>query len=115
MPCAVFERHRAAVESSLLKAETRLGERTVRYWGEIDLENDAFDRRERFVEAFACRHPGRARGRLARPRRHPGDGPRSGRRGFRTASLPPAARCSEGRKPVADTGAFKREQRYFDE
>ena len=51
MPRAVFERHRGAVESSLLEEETRLDERTGRYWHAIDREHYEFDRRERLLEA----------------------------------------------------------------
>ena len=51
MPQAVFERHRTAVESALLEAETQLDDRTERYWYEIDREHYGFDRRERLLEA----------------------------------------------------------------
>lgn len=51
MPPSVFERHRAAVESALLEAETQLDERTERYWHAIDREHYGFDRRERLLEA----------------------------------------------------------------
>jgi len=51
MPPAVFERHRAAVESALREAETQLDERTERYWHAIDREHYGFDRRERLLEA----------------------------------------------------------------
>ena len=114
MPCAVFERHRAAVESSLLKAETRLGERTVRYWGEIDLENDAFDRRERFVEALRAV----TRDDLVDAWRDLVATPETARAVVVAVSdrEPPAGGAMfRGAEPVADTGAFKREQRYFDE
>ena len=46
-----FERHRRAVESALLEAETRLDERTERYWTEIRRERYEFDSRERFLGA----------------------------------------------------------------
>ena len=46
-----FERHRRAVESALLEAETRLDERTERYWAEIQRERFGFDSRERFLDA----------------------------------------------------------------
>ena len=46
-----FERHRRAVESALLEAETRLDERTDRYWAEIQRERLEFDSRERFLDA----------------------------------------------------------------
>ncbi len=51
MPPAVFERHRAAVESTLLEAETQLDERTERYWHAIDREHYGFDRRQRLLGA----------------------------------------------------------------
>ena len=51
MPDAVFERHRAALEGALLEAETRLDDRTGRYWSEIDRGHYGFDWRERFAEA----------------------------------------------------------------
>ena len=52
MPDAAFERHRGAVESSLLEEETRLDDRTARYWNAIDRERYEFDRRERLLEAL---------------------------------------------------------------
>ena len=114
MPDALFERHRAAEEHSLSEAETRLGERTVRYWSEIDRENHAFDRRERFLEALravtrddlvdAARDllvaPETARGVVvAVSRREP----------------PAGGEAFRGAEPVADTGAFKRGRRRFDD
>ena len=114
MPPAVFERHRAAVESVLLEAETRLDERTERYWGEIDREHYEFDRRERLLEAVRAvsrdevvdawrdlvAAPETARGVVVAV---------SGR------SPPASGRAFRGAEPVADTGAFKRGQRYFEE
>ena len=114
MPSAVFERHRAAVRNSLLKAETRLGERTVRDWSEIDRENVRFDRRERFLEAVRAvtrddlvdawrdlvAAPETARGMVVAVS---GREPCAGGEVFR------------GTEPIPDTGAFKRGQRYFDE
>ena len=69
------------------EAETRLGERTVRYWSEIDRESYEFDRPRAVSRGGACRHPGRDRGCRARPRRRPGDGSRGWSSRSRTASL----------------------------
>ena len=114
MPPAVFERHRAAVESALLEAETRLDQRTARYWNEIDRENHAFDHRERLLEAVRAvtrdaladawrdlfADPGTARGVVVAV----------------SAGEPAAAgRAFAGAEPVADVGAFRRGQRYFDQ
>ena len=87
MPPAVFERHRAAVESSLLEAESRLDDRTERYWGEIDREHYEFDRRERLVEAVLhAVDRDELADRLARPLRCPGDRKGGGGRGLRRSS-----------------------------
>ena len=114
MPDAVFERHRTAVESSLAKAETRLGERTVRYWGEINRENHAFDRRERFLEAVR----GVTRDEFADAGRDLVVA-RETARGVVVAvsDREPSAGGAVfgGAEPVVDPGAFKRGQRYFDE
>ena len=114
MPPAVFERHHAAVESALLEAETRLDERTARYWNEIDRENHAFDHRERLLEAVRAvtrdeladawgdlfADPGTARGVAAAV----------------SAGEPSASgRAFADAEPVADAGAFRRGQRYFDQ
>ena len=114
MPPDVFERHQAAVESALLESETRLDERTERYWGEIDREHYEFDRRERLLEAVrditqdelvdAWRDlvaaPETARGVVvAVSNREP----------------PVDGGVFRGAESVADTGVFKRGQRYFDE
>ena len=114
MSSAVFERHRAAVESSLLEAETRLDERTARYWTEIDREHYEFDWRERYLESVRAiaqddlvaawedlvAVPESARGVVAvvsnRQDTSPGQG-------------------FGGAEPVPDADDFKRRQRYFDE
>ena len=114
MPDAVFERHRAAEESSLLRAETRLGERTVRYWSEIDRENHEFDRRERFLEAVRAV----TRDELVDAARDLVVAPETARGVVVAVSNrePPAGgEVFRGAEPVADTGAFKRGQRYFDD
>ena len=114
MPDAVFERHRAAEENCLRRAETRLGERTVRYWSEIDRKNYEFDRRERILETVravtrdeivdAARDlvvaPETARGVVVAVSNRE---PPAGGEVFRSA------------EPVADTDAFKRGRRYFDD
>ena len=114
MPDAVFERHRAAVENSLAKAETRLGERTVRYWDEIGRGNHEFDRRERFLEAVR----GVTREEFADAGRDLVVA-RETARGIVVAvsDCEPPARGAVfgGAEPVVDPGAFKRGQRYFDE
>ena len=112
MSPAVFERHRSAVESVLLEPETRLDERTERYWDEIDRGHHEFDRRERLLEAvraltredlaeawsdlFTVRET--ARGVAVAV----------------SAGDPPAsAEAFGGAEPVADAETFKRGQRYF--
>ena len=110
-----FERHRRAVESALLEAETRLDERTDRYWAEIERGRYAFDSRARLLEAIraitreelvAAWHevvmaPASARGVVAAV----------------SARKPPddADPLLLGAHPIADPGAFKRGRRYFDE
>ena len=114
MPPAVFERHRAAVESVLLKAETRLDERTARYWYEIDRENYEFDRRERLREAVGAV----TRDDLENAWRDLVTAPETARGVVVAVSNrrpPPSGEAFQGAEPVADGAAFKRRQRYFDE
>ena len=114
MPGAVFERHRAAVESPLRKAETRLGERTARYWSEIDRENHEFDRRERFLEAVHAV----TRDELADAVRDLVAAPETARGGVVAVSNrepPPGDEVFRGAVPVVDADAFKRGRRCFDE
>ena len=114
MPDAVFERHRAAEVSSLLKAETRLGERTARYWSEIDRENCEFDRRERYLEAVRAV----TRDELADAAQDLVVAPETARGVVVAVSNrePPAGgEAFRGAVPVADAGAFRRGQRYFDQ
>ena len=114
MPPAVFERHRAAVESYLLEAETRLDERTGRYWDEIDLEHYEFDRRERLLEAVRAV----TREELADAWRDLFVAPQTARGVVVAVSsgTPPAAdQPFRGAEPVADAATFKRGQRYFGE
>ncbi len=112
MPPAVFERHRAAVESALLEAETRLDQRTERYWGEIDREHYEFDRRERLLEAVRAV----TRDGLADAWRDLVTAPETARGMVVAVSNhqpPSSGRAFQGAEPVADPGAFKRGQRYF--
>ena len=111
---AEFERHRRAVESELIEADTQLDERTARYWRELGREQYAFDSRERFLEAVRAItreellatwrevvvDPGSSRGIVAV-----------------VSSLPPPDPdpLLLGAQPVSDPDAFKRELRYFDE
>ena len=107
MPPAVFERHRAAVESVLLKAETRLDERTARYWNEIDRENYEFDRRERLREAVGAV----TRDDLENAWRDLVTAPETARGVVVVVSNrePPASgQAFRGAEVVADAGAFKR-------
>lgn len=46
-----FEQHKKSLVSRLLEKETRLAQRSNRYWYEIDRENYAFDTRDRLAEA----------------------------------------------------------------
>ena len=113
MPPEVFERHRAALLGALLEAETRLDERSARYWSAIARGHREFDRRERLAgevraltrEALAdafrdlATDPESARGvSVAVSAREPAGGG-----GFR------------GTGAVTDAGAFKLRQRYFKE
>ena len=114
MPPAVFERHRAAVESSLLEAESRLDDRTERYWGAIDRERYEFDRRERLVEALQAVD----RDELAVAWHDLFVAPETARGVAVAVSAgppPESGQVFQGAEPVADAGAFKRGQRRFDE
>jgi secreted Zn-dependent insulinase-like peptidase len=51
MDQATFERHRAALLTNLLEADTQLDDRTARYWNEIDREYYEFDLREKLATA----------------------------------------------------------------
>ena len=114
MPRAVFERHRGAVESSLLEEETRLDERTGRYWHAIDREHYEFDRRERLLEAVRAV----TRDELVAAWHELVTGPETAR-GVSVAvsarELPGLAEAFQGAEPVADAGTFKGGQRYFGE
>ena len=114
MPDAVFERHRSAVEHALLEPETRLDERTGRYWDEIDRGHYEFDLRERFLEALRAV----TRDDLADAWRDLFAAPETAR-GVAvavSAGEPPAPGQAFGdAEPVTDAGAFKHGQRYFGE
>ena len=114
MPRAVFERHRSTVESSLLEAETRLDERTARYWDEIDREHFEFDRRERFLDAVRAV----TQDQLVDAWRDLAAAPETARGvvvAVSTREPPVSGDAFRGAEPVADAGAFKRRQRYFDD
>ena len=114
MPEAVFERHRAAVEGYLLEAETRLDDRTSRYWDEIDREHYGFDRRERLLEAVREV----TQQDVVDGWRDLVIGPESAR-GVLVVVSPDAPPDSElafrGARPVADAETFRRGQRYFEQ
>ena len=79
MPRVEFERHRAALESTLLEADTRLGE-THRAVLERHRPRALHVRPARAARrSGARRHSGRSRGDLAGARHRPGIGPRRGR------------------------------------
>ena len=114
MSSADFERHRGALESELLEAETQLDERTARYWAEIGRERHGFDSRERFLEAVrsitreellatwseVVLDPATARGVVVAVSPEP---------------PPETDRRLLGGRPIADPAEFKRGLRYFDE
>ena len=135
MPHALFERHRAALESALLEADTRLDERTARYWNDIDREHYTFDRRERLAEAVRAitrdelaeswrdlvAAPESARGvavavsarqSAASGREPPASDQESSDSG---QEHPASTQTFGGAEAVTDPGAFKRRQRYFDD
>ena len=112
MPPTDFERHRAALENTLLKAETRLDERTAWYWNVIDRGHYEFARRERFVEAVRAID----RDELVHAYRDLATAARSARGVVVAVSGREPAASGEafrGAETIADAGAFKRRQRYF--
>ena len=107
-----FERHRRAVESALLEAETRLDERTERYWTEIQRERYGFDSRERFLEAVRAF----TREELVAAWREVVVAPETARGVLVAVSAgkpPDAGPLLLGARPITDPGAFKRGLRYF--
>ena len=128
MPRVVFERHRAALESAFLEADTRLGERTARYWNDIAREHFTFDRRERLAEAVRAvtrddlaeiwrelaTAPESARGVAVAVSAR--ESAASGRTPSGSGQAHPASdRALGGAETVADPDDFKRRQRYFDD
>ena len=109
-----FERHRRAVESELLEAETRLDERTAGYWAEIGRERYGFDSRERFLEAVRSI----TRDELLAAWRDVVVAPESARGvavAVSAAPPPDAGPLLFGAKRIADAEEFRRGLRYFDE
>ena len=109
-----FERHRRAVESALLEAETRLDERTDRYWAEIRRERYEFDTRERFLEAVRAL----TRGELLAAWREVVLAPETARGVTVAVSAKKPLDTGPlllGARPIADVATFKRELRYFGE
>ena len=108
-----FERHRRAVERALLEAETRLEERTERYWTEIQRERYGFDSRERFLEAVRTI----TREELAAAWREVVLAPETARGVVVAVSAgePPddADPLLLGARPVEAVAAFKRGLKYF--
>ncbi len=114
MSGAEFERHRRAVESKLLKADTHLDERTARYWAEIGRERHGFDSRERFLAALRAI----TREDLVAAWRAVVTGPESARGVVAAVSAgkpPDTGPRLLGAQRIADVAAFKRRLRYFDE
>ena len=107
-----FERHRRAVESALLEAETRLDERTERYWSEIQRERYEFDSRERLLEAVRAL----TREQLLTAWREVVLAPETARGVVVVVSAgkpPDAGPLVLGARPIADVAAFKRGLKYF--
>ena len=114
MPRAVFERHRAALESAFLEADTRLDERTARYWNDLHLEHYTFDRRERLAEAVRAV----TRDDLVETYRDLVAAPESARRVVVAVSGQGSSASGQAfgdAETTADPDAFKRRQRYFDD
>ena len=114
MPRVVFERHRAALESAFLEADTRLDGRTARYWNDIAREHYTFDRRERLAEAVRAV----TRDALAETWRDLVTAPESARRvvvAVPAREHPASGQAFGDAETTADPDAFKRRQRYFDD
>ena len=113
MSSTEFERHRRAVENDLLEAESRLDERTARYWAELGRERYGFDSRERFLAAVRAI----TREEIAATWHEVVTAPESAR-GIVVAvsSRPPpeAGPLLLGARPIADAGEFKRGLRYLE-
>ena len=114
MSHAAFARHRQSVEGAFLEAETRLHERTERYWAAIDRGHYEFDWRERFLEAVRAT----TQDRIVQAWDELVASPESARGVIAVVSKekpPDTGPLLLGAKPVADAGEFKRRQRYFDD
>ena len=114
MPGAEFERHRRAVESQLLEADTQLDERTSRYWSEIGRERYGFDSRERFLAALRAI----TREELVAAWREVVTAPETARGLVIAVSAekpPETGSLLLGARRIADVRAFKHGLRYFDE
>ena len=113
MPAAEFERHRAAVESALLEADTRLDDRTGRYWYEIDREHYEFDWRQQLLDALRSI----SRADVAKAWRDLVTAPETslGVTVAVSGQKPPAADAPfGGAELVTDASEFKRRQQFFD-
>ena len=114
MPRVVFERHRTVLESALLEADTRLDERTARYWNDVAREHYTFDRRERLAEAVRAI----TRDELAETYRDLVTASESARHVVVAVSAgerPASGQAFGGAETMIDPDAFKRRQRYFDD
>ena len=119
MPRAVFERHRTTLEGALLEADTRLDERTARYWNDLSREHYTFDRRERLAEAVRAV----TRDELAETYRDLVTASESARHVVVAVSagerpVPGQAASGQafgGAETMIDPDAFKRRRRYFDD
>ena len=114
MSDAEFQRHRRAVESELLEADTHLDERTARYWAEIGRERYEFDSRERFLAALRAI----TRDELAAAWRAMVTAPKSARGVVVAVSAgkpPDTGPHLLGAWRIANVGEFKRGLRYFGE
>ena len=97
-----------------MEAETRLDDRTERFWGDIDREHYAFDRRERLVEAVRAV----TRDELADAWHDLFVAPETARGVVVAVSAgepPVAGQSFGGAEPVTAAQSFKLVQHYFDE
>ena len=114
MPPEVFARHRTALLGALLEAETRLDERSERYWSAIARGHYEFDRRERLADEVRAL----TREALADAFRDLATDPESARGvAVAVSAREPAAAGGgfRGAGAVTDAGAFKLRQRWFEE
>ena len=114
MPPEVFERHRTALLGALLEAETRLDERSGRYWSAIARGHYEFDRRERLAREIRAL----TREALADAFRDLATAPESARGvAVAVSAREPAAGGGgfRGAEAVASASAFKLRQRWFED